>query len=142
MRMNGEHINQLMTGFFPDRAGLDFVEADDGSCECRMQLQPHHHNPAGIVHGGAAYTLADTAMSLALLSCYDEFKAISTVEIKISYFEAATQGEFAAKARVIKQGKRVSFVECDVLLGDTVVARASGSFVAKDWKSPRPGPHL
>ena len=41
---------------------VHICEQIDGGCNCSLKVEPHHFNTGGIVHGGVAYTLADTAM--------------------------------------------------------------------------------
>ncbi|WP_240375974.1 PaaI family thioesterase [Bacillus piscicola] len=66
-------------------------------------------NPAGIVHGGVHAYLVDTAFGY-LVSKYKE-KFYVSVEFKTSFLKAETQGCLAAKARFVKDGKKVLFTE-------------------------------
>ncbi len=77
---------------------------------CRREL----HNVFGYTHGGAIFSLADTAIGLAHLGTLDADQTCTTVESKINFLRPAMDGELRAHARCVKQGRTLSLFECDV----------------------------
>ena len=58
------------TAFFTNDAwakesGIELMEVSTGRSKVRMRIEKRHVNGHGSVHGGAIFTLADTAFALA-----------------------------------------------------------------------------
>jgi acyl-CoA thioesterase len=51
-----------------------------------------------------------------------------TLECKINYLRAVGEGEVLCHARVLHAGRRTLMVEAEVLQGDKLVAKATGTF--------------
>jgi acyl-CoA thioesterase len=51
-----------------------------------------------------------------------------TIECKINYIRAVSDGEVLCTARVLHAGRRTLVVDADVLQGDKLVAKAQGTF--------------
>lgn len=45
--------------------GLRLLQSEAGRAKIEMQVQPHHLNATGVVHGGVLFTLADSAFAIA-----------------------------------------------------------------------------
>ncbi len=76
-------------------AGIELMEVSDGRAKVRMRIAGWHLNSHGTVHGGAIFTLADTAFALASNSHGVPAAAINA---HISYVKAATTGTLFADA--------------------------------------------
>jgi acyl-CoA thioesterase len=123
---------QLPEGFhtstFSQTLGCRILDVADGVARVALALQPHLHNRAGQLHGGAIFSLVDIAMGLAC-SCSHGFEERSvTLECKINYLRGVAAGEVECEARVIHAGRRTLVVEADVLQNDMLVAKAQGTF--------------
>jgi uncharacterized protein (TIGR00369 family) len=68
----------------------------------------------GYFHAGVTTTLADTAAGFAAFSLFEKGHSILTTELKINLLNAAKGDLLVAKGRVIKSGKTLSVVKCDV----------------------------
>ena len=113
---------------FAGLIGFKYTECADGRCTCTLDVREDLFRPGGLVHGGVAFTLADSTMALALMSTLDANQAASTIEIKISYLEAVQGGTLVCESTIIRRGRRVAFMESTVTNGDKVVAKATGTF--------------
>jgi uncharacterized protein (TIGR00369 family) len=71
------------------------------------------YNPIGIVHGGYAATLLDSACGCAVHASLSATQSYSTLELKVSYHKAITKdsGIVRAEGKVISLGRRVAFSE-------------------------------
>jgi acyl-CoA thioesterase len=88
------------TAFFTNDAwakesGIELMEVSTGRSKVRMRIEKRHVNGHGSVHGGAIFTLADTAFALASNSHGIPAAAINA---HISYVKSATAGTLYAEA--------------------------------------------
>jgi acyl-CoA thioesterase len=80
---------------FAGHCGVELDEVAPGRARVKMVVRDHHRNSHGTVHGGALFTLADTAFALASNSHGIPAAAINA---HISYMKAATTGTLYAEA--------------------------------------------
>ena len=78
--------------------GVEILEFDRGSARARMEIGGHHRNSAGMVHGGAIFSLADAVFSVASNSHGTLAVAIN---VSISFFKSATGGTLFAEAEEV-----------------------------------------
>jgi uncharacterized protein (TIGR00369 family) len=73
----------------------------------------HAYNPIGMVHGGYAATLLDSACGCAVHSCLSATQAYTTLELKVAFHKAITRntGRLVAEGRVVSVGRRAAFAE-------------------------------
>jgi acyl-CoA thioesterase len=92
-----------------------------GKARMWLTVRPELYQAQGLVHGGVLYSLADSAVALALHSSTKPAQPIATIEAKMNYFAAVTAGEIAAEARVEHQGRSTAVALCDVIntIGET-----------------------
>jgi uncharacterized protein (TIGR00369 family) len=68
----------------------------------------------GSLHGGVFCDLADAAMGMCWVTGLKDDETCTTVELKINYFRPFWTGRMIAEARVIRRGKTLGYVECEV----------------------------
>jgi uncharacterized protein (TIGR00369 family) len=94
---------------------LDFqlVEVDLGRAVFAGVPGTAAYNPIGVVHGGYAATLLDSACGYAVHSRLSELQAYTTLELKVAYHKALTAetGLVRAEGRVLSMGRRAAFAE-------------------------------
>ncbi len=92
---------------------FDLTEIEAGRAVFEGTPGPHAYNPLGVVHGGYAATLLDSALGCAVHSRLSAKQAFSTLELKIAYHRALTAetGPVRAEAQVVTLGRRVAFAE-------------------------------
>jgi acyl-CoA thioesterase len=113
---------------FRDMVGVTYTKVEDGYSQCAVEVDKKLLNAAGIVHGGAIYTLADSGMGAALYSLVNEDEIFLTVEISICYFKAVSSGTLTCESRVIHRGKRIAVTEAEIKNGGHLAAKAMGTF--------------
>lgn len=96
--------------------GFQLVDAGDGWAAFEGVPGPQHYNPAGIVHGGYAATLLDSACGIAVVTKLNEGQSMTTLELKTSYLKAMTDktGKVRAEGRVVSIGRRVAYTEAQL----------------------------
>lgn len=121
---------QYVEGFNPfgDLIGLAFTRAEEGCSQCVLEVATKLLNPFRILHGGATYTMADTGMGAALLSCIDADQQCSTIEIKIVYFKSVISGTLTCDTKVIHKSKRIATLESEIKHEGRLVAKAPGTW--------------
>jgi len=92
------------------------ISAEKGSLYCSYIVRGEMTNPYGILHGGITAGIIDdligaTVFTLGLSNAY------TTVNNNIDYFAPAKEGDIiTAKTSIIKQGRTIINLQCDVIL--------------------------
>lgn len=95
----------------------------------------HAYNPIGMVHGGYAATLLDSACGCAVHSRLGASQAYTTLELKVAYHKAMTSrtGVVRAIGRVLSFGKRVAFAEASLVdTAGTLYASATSTLLVME----------
>jgi len=110
--------------------GFRMVAVERGRAVMELTLDDRHANPFGTGHGGLIADLADAAMGAACHSTLADDQKCSTLELKISFLRPALSGVLRAEGKVLKDGRTVSFLECDVTdAGGDLIARATATLL-------------
>jgi uncharacterized protein (TIGR00369 family) len=108
---------------------LSLERVERGEVDVAMDVQRHHLNLMGTLHGGMIATLADTATGLALRSTLDERMTFTTTQLGVTFLAPGREGRILAKGRVLKSGKRFGYAEADVIDAEgRLLARATATF--------------
>ncbi|TMC74008.1 MAG: PaaI family thioesterase [Chloroflexi bacterium] len=105
--------------------GFRPTSIETGKAVFELDAGPQHANPMGTLHGGIICDIADAAMGVAYASTLGEGESFTTLELKINFLRPFRTGKLIANAHLVKGGRTIGLVECDVT--DTegrLVARA------------------
>jgi len=93
--------------------GFRLVEVEEGRAVFESTPGPHLYNPIGMVHGGYAATLLDSACGSAVHSKCSATQGHTTIELKVAYHRPITDktGPLRAEGKVLNMGRRVAFSE-------------------------------
>lgn len=93
--------------------GFQIQEVGDGRAVFTVEPGEQHYNPIGVVHGGLAATILDSAMGCAIHTRLPKGRAYSTLEIKVNYVKALKRetGRVWAHASVLHFGGKVATAE-------------------------------
>jgi uncharacterized protein (TIGR00369 family) len=98
---------------------LDFnlTEVEAGRAVFEGTPGTHAYNPIGMVHGGYAATLLDSACGCAVHASLKAGQSYTTLELKLAYHKALTSqtGPVRAEGRVLTMGRRVAFAEAKLI---------------------------
>jgi uncharacterized protein (TIGR00369 family) len=98
---------------------LDFslTEVDAGRAVFEGTPGLHAYNPIGVVHGGYAATLLDSACGCAVHASLGAGQSYTTLELKVAYHKAVTSktGPLRAEGSVKSIGRRVAFAEARLI---------------------------
>lgn len=105
---------------------MTLISSGDGRAVIEMEATERHVNPMGTLHGGVLCDLADLAMGAAYASGLADGETFTTLELKINFLKPVWKGHLVATGRVVRRGRTVGMVECDVAdQTGALVARAS-----------------
>jgi uncharacterized protein (TIGR00369 family) len=116
---------------FATLLGFRVKSVELGQAVIEIEMNEHHVNPSGTMHGGVFCAIADTAMGVAFATMLEEGEALATLELKINYLKPLWNGKILALGKVVKKGRTTGLVECDILdENEQLVARASSTYMA------------
>jgi uncharacterized protein (TIGR00369 family) len=100
--------------------GFELVEVDRGRIVFEGKPDRSVYNPLGMVHGGYAATLLDSACGMAVHSQLGPGRSHTTLELKVSYIRGLSdqRGIVRAMVRAISVGRRVGIAEATLHDGE------------------------
>ncbi len=128
-----DELRQLVDGTRPPPPiaaliGFTLSAVSPGEAVIELAAGRQHANPMGALHGGVLCDIADAAMGIAYASTLAEGETFATVELKINFLKPVWTAKLRAIGRLVKRGKALGFVECDITdEQQTLVARASST---------------
>jgi uncharacterized protein (TIGR00369 family) len=122
--------------------GFALVEAQRGKVILQMNVNDSHLQVHGVVHGGVLAALADTAGGLATYMACPPGTRVATIEMKINYLEAVEDGHVIAEANVVRIGRHIAVVDCDLRNGaQRLVGKALMTFFVGPFTKQRKTKH-
>lgn len=108
--------------------GFTLTAVEPGRAVVELEAGPRHANPMGTLHGGVLCDIADAAMGMAYAATLDEGETFTTLELKINFLKPVWAGRLIATGSVVKSGRTVGLVECDIVDDrERLVARATST---------------
>lgn len=111
--------------------GAQLTASAQDSAELTLDIQPHHRQQHGFVHGGVTSYLADNAITFAGGLALGG-NAL-TVEFKINYLRPAVGTRLIAQANTRSAGRRMAICQCEIYSVDgenrKLTALAQGTVV-------------
>ena len=108
--------------------GFVLTAVEPGRAVIELAADGRHANPMGTVHGGILCDIADAAMGMAYAGTLEEDESFTTLELKINFLKPVWTGLLVATGRVVKGGRTVGLVECDIVDDkNRLVARATST---------------
>ena len=126
-----EYIRALIEGRIPPppmavTLGFAVTEAEEGRAVFRSEAAEFLYNPIGVIHGGFAMTLLDSAMGVAIHTTLARGERYTTLETKVNFVRPilADTGPVRCEATVVHRGRRVATAE------GRLIADATGKLLA------------
>src|SRR5262249_20210792 len=119
---SGKHLEADRAVAVPERRRSPFMTMiganieihGPGEASAWLDVNEHHQQMQGMVHGGVTFSLADTAMGAAIRSLLQSMDRLATIEAKINYLAPAKEGRLIAKAMILHKGGTLCFGEADI----------------------------
>jgi uncharacterized protein (TIGR00369 family) len=117
-----DYLRKLIAGELPPPPiavlmNFALAEITEGRAVFVVEPAEYHYNPIGVVHGGLAATLLDSAMGCAVHSTLPAGAAYTTLAIHVNFIRAMTAqtGAVRCEAAVIHVGGRTATAEGKVI---------------------------
>lgn len=109
-RLNTTSANTLM-----ETLGIRYSAVGDDFLEATMPVEARHHQPMGILHGGATAALAESVASAASsLQLGNSGKLPVGMELSINHLRSVREGMITARAVPIHLGRSTHLWQIDV----------------------------
>jgi uncharacterized protein (TIGR00369 family) len=104
---------------FATLLGVRLVEVSDGCAVFEATPREEHYNPAGVVHGGFAMSLLDSALGCAINSKLPAGSAYATIDVHVRLMRPIIieTGTVRCEARVATMTKSLATAEGEILDG-------------------------
>jgi uncharacterized protein (TIGR00369 family) len=129
-----DYLRAMLAGEFPPppiAVLLDMrpEELEEGRVVFSVTPQEFHYNPIGVVHGGLAATLIDSATGCAVQSTLPAGEAYTTLEVKVNFARPMTRetGRVLCEGTVVHRGRTVATAEARVFAEDSGKLLAHGT---------------
>ena len=126
-----EYLRAIFEGKLPPppmavTMGFAGILAEEGKAIFRSEAAEFLYNPIGVVHGGFAMTLLDSAMGCAVQTLLARGERYTTLETKVNFLRPITleTGPVRCEATVIHRGRRAATAE------GRLIAEQSGKLLA------------
>jgi len=102
----------LHTDAFSQWLGVDIVEIKEGYSKIKMKVREEMMNGLNVIHGGIAFSLADSAFAFA---CNSRNNLSLALETSISFLKPVfIDDELTAEAKEIRNGKSTGVYMVDI----------------------------
>ena len=106
--------------------GRIFERHSEGRVEIALCTDDRHRNLSGIVHGGVLMTLLDRAVGVSCRLVSDGAR-MATATLTVNFLRQVQVGEvIVVSGKPRKQGRKAIFVDAEAMVGDRLVATATG----------------
>lgn len=121
-----DEMNQIVErNPFAKYIGMELLEVREGYAFGRISFEKQHENIYGGMHGGCAYSLADTLAGIAAAT-YGEY--VTTVNASMNYLLPVENTEYVnCRAQVLRHGRKVSVARIEIT-DDNETLLIDGSF--------------
>ncbi len=131
--MNTETLQATLQDYFApwvQALGLKVEAAGGQGVTLRLPQNPALSRVGDMLCGQAMMSAADTAMVLALINHFGEFRPCTTVQMNSSFLKPLSKQDALIEARVLRAGKSLAFGEIDIRGADDgkSVSRATTTY--------------
>lgn len=128
-----QFVDAYQHGAFPflHAVHMEPLEIGDGTGRLRVILQDKHLRVGGIMHGGVATALLDTALGLAAATKAPEQHDVVTTQLNVNFIRAARIGdELIGTGTVQHYGRRTCVCRAEIRTGaGELIAVGSGTIL-------------
>lgn len=119
--------------------GIELLDAGEGWVKMKIAYRPELRQPFTL-HGGAIYSLADSAAAHALTTLIMPDQFPTTVEQHINFLKAVKDQDVYCEARIVHLGKTLAYAEATMTTEDgALVAKSAATLMRLDAARVRKG---
>ena len=137
MKRSQQIIEKMILGEIPispiaELLGFKITDYCDGCTTIEMDVTERFWNALDTLHGGVYCDLADAAMGFSFFTTLEDDETYTTVDLRITFLRAIKTGKLIASSKIVKRGKRLGYMECEVNDGQgNLVAKASSTCIVQ-----------
>jgi uncharacterized protein (TIGR00369 family) len=98
--------------------GLQYTRVDGDGVDAQVEIEPKHHQPFGIVHGGVYAAMAESMASVGTFVGTGEDKFVAGMSNHTTFLRATREGTVRAQARPLHTGRTTWIWDVDITGGD------------------------
>lgn len=117
MNVSQEQLQSALAEYFApwvQDLGLQVERVEPGCVTLRLPQSDRLSRVGGMLCGQAMMAAADTAMVLALIAHFGEFRPCTTVQMNTSFLKPLSNQDALVEAKVMRAGKSLAFGEMDI----------------------------
>ncbi|WP_173916746.1 PaaI family thioesterase [Halobacillus sp. Marseille-Q1614] len=112
---------------FFSHIGFRIIRFEEGNVLLHLPVQENLFNVNGTLHGGVHASMLDLILGMAIRSTTKT--RCTTMNLNINYMAPVSDGNLAAKGRILQQGYRVVTAEGEIYdQEDNLIAKGIGTF--------------
>jgi uncharacterized protein (TIGR00369 family) len=111
--------------------GFELVGAEEGRVVFAVVPDDRHYNPIGMVHGGLAATLIDSATGCAVHTTLPAGTGYTTTDVHVRFVRPITRdtGRIECVGTIVHRGRTLATAEARVMAGDRLLAHGTASLL-------------
>lgn len=111
-----EQLNQMNSNTMIEHLGIEFSEVGSDYIKAKMPVDSRHHQPFGLLHGGASVALAETLGSVGAYLSIDRDKyACVGLDINANHLKSVRSGHVIGTAKPIHIGNTTHVWEVKIV---------------------------
>jgi uncharacterized protein (TIGR00369 family) len=111
--------------------GFELVEVEPGRAIFAVEPGAQHYNPIGMVHGGLAATLIDSATGCAVHTTLPAGTGYTTIDVQVRFVRPITRdtGRIECIGEVVHRGRTLATAEARLVAGERLLAHGTASLL-------------
>ena len=111
--------------------GFELVEVEPGRAIFAVEPGAQHYNPIGMVHGGLAATLIDSATGCAVHTTLPAGTGYTTTDVQVRFVRPITRdtGRIECIGEVVHRGRTLATAQARVMGGERLLAHGTASLL-------------
>ena len=111
--------------------GFELVEVEPGRAIFAVEPGARHYNPIGMVHGGLAATLIDSATGCAVHTTLPAGTGYTTTDVQVRFVRPITRdtGRIECIGEVVHRGRTLATAEARLVAGERLLAHGTASLL-------------
>ncbi|EHQ88202.1 PaaI family thioesterase [Desulfosporosinus youngiae] len=125
-------VADLEKGNYWRHLGMSTIVGADGITRVQLTVSDELLQFYGNLHGGVIASILDSAIAIAVNQQLDPEEGATTVELKINYLRAISEGTLWGEGKVIKKGRNLVVAQGEIK-NDTgeILAIGTATFMVK-----------
>ena len=109
------YLNKFRTQYLAD-LGCTITDASQEEQFCKMEfdISERYCHVDSIIQGGFVTAMLDAVTAHVVFAVVPKIKGLSTLELKVSFYEASRAGKLFAVGRIDRLGKSIAFLSGDL----------------------------